>query len=110
MIDLATGELAPVYGQVSAECGNRGSVCPACSATYKRDARQLVRAGLAGGKGTGLHQLDGARYCATPSTPTLCCAGWLRIIPAPSSKPANADVPTSRAASSSLRRTRCPAC
>ena len=26
-------------------------VCPACSAIYKRDARQLVRAGLAGGKG-----------------------------------------------------------
>jgi hypothetical protein len=52
MIDLATGELAPVYGEVSAECGNRReAVCPSCSATYKRDARQLVRAGLAGGKG-----------------------------------------------------------
>jgi hypothetical protein len=52
MIDLATGELAPRYGQVFAECGNRReAVCPACSATYKRDARQLVRAGLAGGKG-----------------------------------------------------------
>jgi hypothetical protein len=33
-------------------CGNRReAVCPACSAIYKRDARQLVRAGLAGGKG-----------------------------------------------------------
>ena len=33
-------------------CGNRReAVCPACSAVYKRDARQLVRAGLAGGKG-----------------------------------------------------------
>ena len=33
-------------------CGNRReSACPACSAVYKRDARQLVRAGLAGGKG-----------------------------------------------------------
>ena len=33
-------------------CGNRReSVCPACSAVYKRDARQLVRAGLVGGKG-----------------------------------------------------------
>ena len=37
---------------VSAACGNRReAVCPACSAIYKRDARQLVRAGLAGGKG-----------------------------------------------------------
>ena len=33
-------------------CGNRReAVCPACSQVYKRDARQLVRAGLAGGKG-----------------------------------------------------------
>ena len=52
MIDTATGELAPLYGQASVACGNRReAVCPACSVTYKRDARQLVRAGLAGGKG-----------------------------------------------------------
>ena len=58
-IDLATGELAPVYntagepdGVLHVACGNRReTVCPACSAVYKRDARQLVRAGLAGGKG-----------------------------------------------------------
>jgi hypothetical protein len=58
-IDLATGELAPVYtnasevgGVLHIACGNRReSVCPACSAVYKRDAQQLVRAGLAGGKG-----------------------------------------------------------
>ena len=52
MIDTATGELAPLYGQASVACGNRReTVCPSCSAIYKRDARQLVRAGLAGGKG-----------------------------------------------------------
>ena len=52
MIDLATGELAPLYGEASVACGNRReTVCPACSQVYKRDARQLVRAGLAGGKG-----------------------------------------------------------
>ncbi len=58
-IDRATGEIAPVYdtatepgGVLHVACGNRReSVCPACSAIYKRDARQLVRAGLAGGKG-----------------------------------------------------------
>ena len=58
-IDRATGETAPVYdtaaepgGVLHVACGNRReSVCPACSAVYKRDARQLVRAGLAGGKG-----------------------------------------------------------
>ena len=57
-LDLATGELAPVYdtadehgGVLHVACGNRReAVCPACSQVYKRDARQLVRAGLAGGK------------------------------------------------------------
>jgi len=58
-IDLATGELRTMYdtaterdGALLTSCGNRReSVCPACSAGYKRDARQLVRAGLTGGKG-----------------------------------------------------------
>jgi len=58
-VDLATGELRPVYdtgtepgGVLLTPCGNRReSVCPSCSQVYKRDARQLVRAGLAGGKG-----------------------------------------------------------
>jgi hypothetical protein len=59
-IDLTTGELRPVYDTITDEpggvlhvpCGNRrDTVCPACSTVYKRDARQLVRAGLAGGKG-----------------------------------------------------------
>ena len=57
-IDLATGELRPVYdtgtepgGVLLTACGNRReTVCPACSQVYKRDARQLVRAGLTGGK------------------------------------------------------------
>jgi hypothetical protein len=58
-IDLATGELRPVYdtaseldGALLTACGNRReSVCVPCSQVYKRDARQLVRAGLTGGKG-----------------------------------------------------------
>ena len=58
-INLQTGELATAYstdaepGRVlHVACGNRReSVCPACSGVYKRDARQLVRAGLTGGKG-----------------------------------------------------------
>ena len=58
-VDLATGELRPVYtttaepgGVLLTACGNRReSVCQPCSKVYKRDARQLVRAGLAGGKG-----------------------------------------------------------
>jgi len=33
--------------------------------------------------------------CATPSTPMPCCVGWSLTTPTPSSKPANADSPTS---------------
>jgi len=58
-IDRTTGEIAPVYdtasepgGVLHVACGNRReTVCAACSAIYKRDARQLVRAGMSGGKG-----------------------------------------------------------
>jgi hypothetical protein len=59
-IDLATGELRPLYdtatdepgGVLHVPCGNRReTACPPCSTVYKRDARQLVRAGLTGGKG-----------------------------------------------------------
>lgn len=58
-VDLATGELRTMYstdtepgGALLTSCGNRReTICPACSAVYKRDARQLVRAGLTGGKG-----------------------------------------------------------
>ena len=58
-IDLATGEVRPVYTTASEPgrvlqlpCGNRReTVCPPARQVYKRDARQLVRAGLAGGKG-----------------------------------------------------------
>jgi hypothetical protein len=58
-VDLTTGELQTMYdtasepdGALMTACGNRReSVCPPCSAVYKRDARQLVRAGLTGGKG-----------------------------------------------------------
>ena len=58
-IDLATGEAAPVYDSAT----NRTGCCTSRAATAakpsarparrctKRDARQLVRAGLAGGKG-----------------------------------------------------------
>ena len=58
-IEVATGRiLAEVStagmpdGVIYKPCGNRReSVCPACSARYKRDAYQIVLAGLVGGKG-----------------------------------------------------------
>jgi hypothetical protein len=46
----STGSLPD--GVIYKACGNRReSVCPSCSATYKRDAYQIVLAGLVGGKG-----------------------------------------------------------
>ena len=43
-------------GVVYKPCGNRReSVCPTCSDRYKRDAYQVVRAGLVGGKGVPKH-------------------------------------------------------
>ncbi|WP_330186197.1 replication initiator [Dactylosporangium sp. AC04546] len=43
-------------GVIYKPCGNRRAVvCPSCSERYKRDAYQLVRAGLVGGKGVPEH-------------------------------------------------------
>jgi hypothetical protein len=58
-IHPATGEIVRKLdteslpdGVLFIPCGDRrASVCPACSETYRRDAYQLIRAGLTGGKG-----------------------------------------------------------
>jgi hypothetical protein len=58
-VDRATGQSRVIYdtdtepGQVlRIACGNRREeVCAACSQVYKGDARQIIRAGLTGGKG-----------------------------------------------------------
>jgi len=58
-IDSATGELlrdldtAGLPDQaIYVPCGDRrASVCPPCAETYRADTYQLIRAGLAGGKG-----------------------------------------------------------
>jgi hypothetical protein len=58
-VDTRTGELLSHMdtatmpdGLLYKACGNRrASVCPSCAETYRRDAYQLIRSGLAGGKG-----------------------------------------------------------
>ncbi len=54
-VDTVTGEVTDNSGDerlVLKACGNRRkTVCPACSDLYRNDARHLVMAGLAGGKG-----------------------------------------------------------
>lgn len=57
-LDRATGQTATLYdtkaepgGVLRIPCGNRREhVCPACAEVYKGDARQIIRAGLTGGK------------------------------------------------------------
>lgn len=58
-VDRDTGQLLRAArtedmpdGEIYKPCGNRRhAVCPSCARTYQRDAYQLLRAGLAGGKG-----------------------------------------------------------
>jgi hypothetical protein len=58
-VDIATGEIVRAISteampdnSVYKPCGNRRArACPGCAETYRRDAFQLIRAGLAGGKG-----------------------------------------------------------
>ena len=58
-IDAATGELLSVLDTednpdnvIYLPCGDRrASVCPPCAEAYRADTYQLIRAGLAGGKG-----------------------------------------------------------
>ena len=52
MIDLATGELAPLYGEVSVACGNRReTVCPACSPCTNGTPGSSSAPAWPGGKG-----------------------------------------------------------
>jgi hypothetical protein len=76
-VDLLTGEAVPVFdsadqpgGVIYVPCGNRReSACPACSATYKRDARFVVRSGLSGGKGVPESVADHPFVFATLTAP-----------------------------------------
>jgi len=58
-VDAGTGEVLTALDTedtpdkaIYLPCGDRrASVCPPCAATYRSDTYQLIRAGLAGGKG-----------------------------------------------------------
>ncbi|WP_248966190.1 replication initiator [Sphaerisporangium perillae] len=53
-------------------CGNRRvTVCPSCAETYRRDAYQLVRSGLAGGKGVSESVSTHPAVFATFTAPTF---------------------------------------
>src|SRR5215471_7893134 len=76
-VDKATGL---TIGRISTEsmpdgviyknCGNRrASVCPSCSTLYRRDAYQVIRTGLTGGKGVPATITDHCAVFATFTAP-----------------------------------------
>ena len=78
-IDPATGEILTTTptsalpdGVVYKACGNRRtSACPSCAETYRRDAFQLIRAGLIGGKGVPEHVSGHPAVFATFTAPSF---------------------------------------
>ncbi|TFE30990.1 replication initiation protein [Frankia sp. B2] len=78
-VDVGTGEVRRAFtsagepgGVLHVRCGNRReSACPACSAVYKRDARRLVLAGLAGGKGVPASVSDHPAWFVTLTAPSF---------------------------------------
>ena len=97
-VDPATGEIRRTFdtetmpdGVIYTACGDRrASVCPACAETYRADTYQLVRAGLAGGKGipesVAIHPCVFATFTAPSfgpvhTRPTGPCGKTLRCRP-----------------------------
>ncbi|GAA3252258.1 hypothetical protein GCM10010532_099940 [Dactylosporangium siamense] len=78
-IETATGRLLASAdtarmpdGVIYKACGNRrDSVCPSCSQTYKRDAYQLIRAGLVGGLGVPEHVTEHPAVFPTFTAPSF---------------------------------------
>ena len=78
-VDPATGEITSTLpasalpdGIIYKACGNRRtSACPSCAETYRRDAFQLIRAGLVGGKGIPEHVATHPAVFATFTAPSF---------------------------------------
>ncbi len=78
-VDPATGEITSTTptsalpdGVIYKACGNRRtSACPSCAETYRRDAFQLIRAGLIGGKGVPAHVAGHPAVFATFTAPSF---------------------------------------
>ena len=78
-VDPAIGEVLSTTptsalpdGVIYKACGNRRvSACPSCAETYRRDAFQLIRAGLIGGKGVPEHVAAHPAVFATFTAPSF---------------------------------------
>ncbi|GAB3952673.1 replication initiator [Streptomyces sparsus] len=76
LVDGATGEVLHRHGseetgdRLLVACGNRRHVvCPSCSAVYRADTFQLLRAGLVGGKGVSSRVVTHPQVFATLTAP-----------------------------------------
>jgi len=77
--DPETGELTTLFasagqpdGALLKACGQRrATACPACAAVYRLDARQLVAAGLRGGKGIPSEIVDHPSVFTTLTAPSF---------------------------------------
>src|SRR5689334_17836064 len=59
-------------GVLYVPCGDRrASVCPPCAETYRADTYQLIKAGLAGGKGVPPSVAAHPAVFATPTAPSF---------------------------------------
>ena len=78
-VDPCSGEIVSTLptsalpdGVIYKACGNRRtSACPSCAETYRRDAFQLIRAGLVGGKGVPGHVSGHPAVFATFTAPSF---------------------------------------
>ncbi|MDQ7904832.1 plasmid replication initiator protein [Phytohabitans sp. ZYX-F-186] len=70
---LATVDTAGLPdGVIYKACGNRrASACPACADRYRRDAYQVIRAGLVGGKGVPEHVASHPALFVTLTAPSF---------------------------------------
>jgi hypothetical protein len=78
-VDVASGEVRTTFSTAGEPdetllkcCGNRReAVCPTCAETYRRDAFQLVAAGLRGGKGVPETVVEHPVVFATLTAPSF---------------------------------------
>ena len=78
-VDTSTGEILSTYstrgealGVLHLRCGNRrAAVCPSCSRLYAADTFQLIRSGVAGGKGVPEHVSENPLVFATLTAPSF---------------------------------------
>lgn len=72
LVDAATGEVVDEHDSYLKACGTRRATrCPSCAERYRRDAKQIVLAGLEGGKGIAAGIVEHPAIFATLTAPSF---------------------------------------